>query len=239
MSDKTVLILQHVPNENAGTILDYLKSRSIPHRAIPLYEKDAVLPESNSVGAVIVMGGPMNVYEEDKHPFLKREDAFIKKVIQQRIPYLGVCLGAQLLAKAMGARVYKASTPEMGWGDVALTPQAAQDELFGQVQGKKLRVLQWHEDTFDLPKGAVLLASSKEVPHQAYCCDGLFYGFQFHVEANRPMLEDWFKNRSDLDDILIEFDGYSKKLTQITDRIYSSFFTRLTELVKAPVNRVE
>ena len=228
---KEVLILKHVPNEDAGTIRDFMESKGISYRAIDLFS-GAKLPEDvSNVAAAIIMGGPMNVYEEDKHPFLKDEDRFIKALMKAQIPCFGVCLGSQLIAKAMGKRVMKASVAEIGWQEVALTPQAAQDAVFSQVSAPKLKVLQWHEDTFELPPGAVLLASGQDVPNQAYVIEERIYGLQFHVEVNRPMLEDWFKKREDLNLILKQFDDYRPELKKITDRMYVKFF----ELIAQPV----
>ena len=225
MNKKEVIILQHVSNENAGTILDHLIAKHTPYRVLCLYEKECVLPGIGSIKSVISLGGPMNVYEEDKYPFLKQEDTFIKNIVQNEIPFLGICLGAQLLAKALNARVYKANKPEIGWSDVVLTEKAKQDALLGHVSDEKLHVLQWHEDTFDLPEGATHLASSADVYNQAYCTKGLFYGFQFHIEVNRSMLTEWFRNNPDLSQILSTYNAYSKKLNQTADQLYSRFFS--------------
>ncbi len=221
---KEVVILEHVPNEKAGTILDFLKKEKIPYREAPLYERGVSFPDLSFVRSLVVMGGPMNVYEEDKHPFLKEENAYIQSAVKKNIPYLGVCLGSQLLAKALGAGVYKAKKPEIGWDTIDLLKAAAQDSLFSGLKLSKLKVLQWHEDTFDLPEGAVHLAESKIVPHQAYHVKGLFYGFQFHVEVNRPMLEDWFKDKAELPKILADYDVYNTALSKITEKIYRNFF---------------
>src|SRR3989338_632456 len=185
---KTTIILQHVPNENAGTILAFLKEKKMPYVTVHLYEKNYVFPSLDSVRSVIVMGGPMNAYAEDKYPFLREENNFIKEVIKNGIPYLGICLGAQLLAKALDAKVYKGVQPEIGWDTVDLTDEAVTCRLFqGLEQRKSLKVLQWHEDTFDLPQGSVHLAYSRIVPNQAFCYKNLFYGLQFHIEVNRAM----------------------------------------------------
>ncbi|MBI2095247.1 MAG: type 1 glutamine amidotransferase [Candidatus Omnitrophica bacterium] len=224
---KEVIILQHVPNEGAGTILDFLKEQGISHRSVPLYGKRAAFPSVDAVRALVVMGGPMNVYEEDQYPFLKEEDAFIRLAVRKKVPYLGICLGAQLLAKALGAKVYKAGAPEIGWGMVRLSAAAAKSPLFGGMARSDLRALQWHEDTFDLPEGASALAVGDVVPNQAYAVRGLFYGFQFHLEINRAMLEDWFAKRPELPAILGEYDAYAPRLRQITDRLYRNFFFRV------------
>ncbi len=233
---KKVIILQHVVSENAGTILDFLKKKKIPFQQVKLFrdvpgtrtEKvhvPDIFPDIDKARALVVMGGPMNVYEEDKYPFLKAENTFIQEAILRGVPYLGVCLGSQLLAKAMGAKVYKAKKEEIGWDTVELTARAKEDPLFKGYKSNKLNVLQWHGDTFDLPRGAVHLAANKDVPHQAYCVAGLFYGLQFHIEVNRPMLEAWFKKRPDLPAILKEYDRYKSTLKKITDRFYNNFFS--------------
>ena len=200
------------------------RKNNISFQTVNLFETDHVLPPLDSASALVVMGGPMNVYEEDKFHFLKEEDLYIKEVVKKKVPFLGICLGSQLLAKALGAEVYKAKQEEIGWQTVDMTNQSAKDNIFSCLNSKKLKVLQWHGDTFDLPKGAVHLASSPTVPNQAYAVDGRFYGLQFHVEVDRPMLEEWFKDRKDLKEILSEYESHKPELSRITDRLYRSFF---------------
>ncbi len=224
MTAKEVLILQHVANEGAGTIRDYLDSQNIPFRFIRLYDNEILPKTMDQVHSAVVMGGPMNVYEEEKFPFLKEENIFIQRLIRENIPMLGVCLGSQLLAKALGAKVIKASAPEIGWGEVRLSAAASQDALFSEIKAPVLRFLQWHEDTFDLPNGAVHLASSAIVPNQAFRYKDRFYGFQFHVEVDRSMLADWFKNPEIQASILKEYEDYRAKLAAITKNIYYNFF---------------
>lgn len=236
---KEVLILQHVASENAGTIQQYLEKSRIPFRYVRLYKNEALPERLDSVRAVIVMGGPMNVYQEKEYPFLKSEDVFIKELVDKNIPYLGICLGAQLLAKALDARVMKAKAPEIGWGDVHLSKNAASDNLFSVIKSSSLRVLQWHEDTFDIPRGAVHLGSGDVVPNQCFSYKTLFYGFQFHIEVNRSMLEDWFKSSKELEKILNEYDNYKEELEKIAWTIYKNFFDLSGEIsssVKVPVS---
>ena len=220
---KKVFILKHVANEGAGTLADFMKAKKIPFQTVELYSGEP-LPSVQEAGAVLVMGGPMNVDEEAKHPFLKKETEFIQQLVSDDIPTLGVCLGSQLIAKALGTKVYKAAAPEIGWDHVKLTEEAKKDPLLGHISGGRLRVLQWHEDTFDLPKGTVKLASGASVPNQAYRYKQRVYAFQFHVEVDRPMLEDWFKNSEQLPRVLAEYDAYKNKLDQITERMYEKFF---------------
>lgn len=223
--NKEVLILMHVPTEDAGTIINFLNSKQIPHRSRRLYIDEPLPASLDAVRALVIMGGPMNVYEEEKYPFLEKENALIQKALKAEIPCLGICLGAQLMAKALGAAVMKAQAAEVGWCDLTLKGEALRDNLFSFLErGKKLRVLQWHEDTFDLPQGAVLLASSQIVPHQAFRYGQNAYGFQFHLEVNRPMLEQWFKGRDELNEILRTYDSYRAELDQIAYKIYEEFF---------------
>ena len=131
----------------------------------------------------------MNVYEEAKYPFLKLEDAFIKKTIDKGVS-LGICLGAQLLSKAMGAKVVKAPQKEIGWFEVNITDEGKKDSVF---KGAKptLRVFQWHEDMFEIPNGGVLLADSKNGINQAFKFGKNAYGFQFHIEVTGEIISKW------------------------------------------------
>ena len=221
---KKVFILKHVPNEDAGTILDFLKDKKIPHQGVNLYDGDA-FPMIEETRAVISLGGPMNADEEDKFPFLKEEKVFLKEAIARDLPCLGVCLGSQLLARSLGASVYKARQEEIGWDKVTLSSEAKKDTLFSVIPDAKFQVLQWHGDTFDLPRGAVHLASSRPVPNQAFRFGDKIYGLQFHVEVNKPMLKDWFKKRKNLNEILKEYDRYQPALTRITAQFYQRFFS--------------
>lgn len=223
MSTRHAAVFEHVPNEKAGTLGVFLRRERIPFREYPLYDPSTTLPDLERVRCLIVMGGPMNVYEEDKHSFLRPETALIARAVASDIPYLGVCLGSQLLAKALGAKVYQAKAPEVGWMPVDLTKESHSDTVFAAAPSP-LSVLQWHEDTFDLPDGARLLAASRLVPHQAFRYGASAYGLQFHVEADRPMLEDWFAKREDRNSILEFHDRYLPELSRITDAMYRRFF---------------
>lgn len=130
----------------------------------------------------------MNVYDDGKHPFLADETAFLREAMRAGVPVLGICLGAQLVARASGARIYRAPLGETGWGTVSLTRAGREDPVTGSLP-EVLPVLQWHEDTFGLPEQGVLLASSTACPHQAFRV-GKAWGLQFHVEVERGMLAD-------------------------------------------------
>lgn len=225
---KEVLVLKHVETEDAGTIRDYLQDKKIRFRSINLYSGDKLPVTTEEIAAVVIMGGPMNVYEEDKHAWLKEEDKFIKQIIEEKIPCFGVCLGSQLIAKAMGMRVRKAPQAEIGWDEVVLTEEAKGDALFSQIGEPMLKVLQWHEDTFELPADAVLLAKGNKVKNQAFVIGDHAYGLQFHVEVNRRMLKEWFKRRDDVVKILQDYEDYRAKLKTITEKMYQKFFEKIS-----------
>jgi GMP synthase-like glutamine amidotransferase len=137
------------------------------------------LPTPQAGDGICIMGGPMNVYEEDRHPWLKDESAWIRSFLGTDIPMLGVCLGAQLLADALGSKVYANRVKEIGWMPVRWSEQAR--SLFPGLE-TSLQVLHWHGDTFDLPGGGLLLASSAHCLNQAFLYENAL-GLQFHLEA--------------------------------------------------------
>ncbi|HJO55648.1 MAG TPA: type 1 glutamine amidotransferase, partial [Candidatus Scalindua sp.] len=177
----TVQIIKHIDIEGPGTIGDFLDDDGIPYNVIDVFNEESLPKSLSNTSAVIVLGGPMNVYEEDKYPFLKQEDGFLKEVIAEGLPTLGFCLGAQLIAKATGALVKKNPQKEIGWFSVSVTGDGSDDPLFQGFQ-EEFDVCQWHGDTFDIPEEAVRLAESELCPNQAYRVGNNIYGLQFHVE---------------------------------------------------------
>ena len=173
-----VHVLQHVPYEGIGSIASWLESQKATIRYTRFFEADP-LPSPGSVDTVIAMGGPMSVNDEDKLPWLISEKQFIRDAILQGIPVLGICLGAQLIAGAMGAKVYRNPVKEIGWCPVRAIPAAT--EKFRLPTD--CTVFHWHGETFDLPPGAVLLASSDGCKNQAFQINRNVIGLQFHLEA--------------------------------------------------------
>ena len=194
-----ILFIKHIDIEGPGILGNFFKRKGCKVRMIDLGAGD-VLPSSlDDLQAVVVLGGPMNVYEEDKYPFLKGENEFIRNVVKNEVPFLGICLGAQLLAKACGAKVGKSAKKEIGFFKVELTPEGQRDVLFMGIK-RQLDVYQWHEDTFEIPQGGKLLATSKGCPHQAFRIGLHAYGLQFHVEITDKSIKEWsqgyFKKRT-------------------------------------------
>lgn len=187
-----VLVFQHVKGEGLGLFREFLARWAIPYDTVAFHQGDSIPPLSD-YDAVLVLGGPMNVYEEDRYPFLREEDRVIKQAVGEGKPYLGICLGAQLLAKALGAPVTANPVKEIGFGDVTLTDEAARDAVFGNLSGK-FPVFQWHGDTFALPAGAVRLASSPDCPNQAFRYGSNAYAVQFHLEVTAAMVRQWARD---------------------------------------------
>ena len=183
-----MLVLQHVDCEPPAEYEDVLIEREIGVARVLLAD-GAALPNWRDYAGIIVMGGPMGAYDTGKFDWLAPELALIREAVAAGCPLWGVCLGAQLLASAMGARVWPGPRPEVGICEVSPTAGARHDPVFGGLTGP-VPVLHWHADTFDLPAGAVLLASSAQYPHQAFRV-GRAYGIQFHVEVPADLAAQW------------------------------------------------
>ncbi|MDE2167057.1 MAG: glutamine amidotransferase [Alphaproteobacteria bacterium] len=138
---------------------------------------------------LVTLGGPIGAYEEDRYPFLKAEIAAIEKRLKTGKPVLGLCLGAQLMARALGAKVYPAGFKEIGWSGISLSAAGRASPLARLAPGT--RVLHWHGDTFDLPSGATHLASTPRTPNQAFAVGGHGLALQFHLEVTAAGLERW------------------------------------------------
>lgn len=185
-----VIIIKHIDIEGPGTISESLDRYEIPYQVIDIFNGEPLPDSLSGISAVIVLGGPMNVYEEDKYPFLKQEDVFLKKVIREEVPALGFCLGAQLIAKAKGAIVKKAPQKEIGWFKITLNENSPSDLLFRGFF-EEIDVFQWHGDTFEIPNGAIKLASSELCSNQAFRIGSNIYGLQFHIEVTDEMIYQW------------------------------------------------
>ena len=182
-----VLAFRHVPFEGLGLIEPALRLRHIEVEYADLYQPGAATPDAGRYDALIFMGGPMSV--NDDLPVLRHEMEFIRQAMARRQPILGICLGAQLIARALGATVRRNPTKEIGWYGLQFTPAAGGDRLFGGLSQET--VFHWHGETFDLPPGAELLASSDLCRNQAFRAGERVYGLQFHLEVTPEMIADW------------------------------------------------
>ncbi len=187
--------IQHVPFEGPGNILEWCNNRG--HNVSHTFTFEAEpFPSINSFDWLIVMGGPMGVYDDREYPWLAEEKAFLKKAIQENKVIVGICLGAQLLADALGARIQKNITPEIGWFPVSLTPLGWESEIFKSLPAT-FEALHWHNDTFRIPEGAIHIASSEACPNQAFLFDDRIVGLQFHIETTADSLKDLLRHCGD------------------------------------------
>jgi len=186
---KNLVAIRHVPFEDLDLFAAPLKARgyAISYREAPV--DDLAAPDLFAADLLVVLGGPIGAYEEVLYSFLKPELALIDKRLQQGRPVLGICLGAQLMARALGARVYPGKK-ELGWAPLELTEAGRRSPL--RFIAPAMKVLHWHGDTFDLPAGAAHLAATERTPHQAFALGRHALGLQFHIEASAPGLERWY-----------------------------------------------
>jgi GMP synthase (glutamine-hydrolysing) len=184
-----ILILQHAGWEVPGAYGDMLAERNLrSHVVRPDLGQD--LPDVRDFSAVIAMGGPMSVNDDRDLPWLTAEKQLVRSVMTADLPYFGTCLGAQLLAAALGACVYREGQPEYGIHPVTIAPEAARDPVFAGLPDQ-VNVFQWHGETFDLPADALRLAGSADYPNQAFRIGRLAYGLQFHLEVTPHLLGTW------------------------------------------------
>jgi GMP synthase-like glutamine amidotransferase len=180
---------QHVAFENPGTILEWAKAHSFPVSYTYFCEADYALPSLSEIDVLLIMGGCMNVDEEAEYPWLIVEKQFIKQAIEAGKKVIGICLGSQLLASALGCLVYAASKKEIGFFPINFTEKALKNPLFNHFSNP-YPVFQWHGDTFDIPQKAQLIASTDTCLHQAFLMNTNVLALQFHFEMNEAVIED-------------------------------------------------
>jgi GMP synthase (glutamine-hydrolysing) len=184
------LIVKHIDIEGPGTLGEFLESQKEPFQTIELGAGDPLPASPDFYKAVVVLGGPMNVDEENLYPFLKLENDFIQEVLKEEIPFLGICLGSQLLAKAAGAKVVKSPVKEIGWYQIQLTNEGKKDPFFSGFRCED-PIYHWHGDIFQIPLKGHLLASSQGCSHQALKVGKNAYGLQFHIEVTDKSIKEW------------------------------------------------
>lgn len=174
-------VFQHVPYEDSGAIADWAMARGYALRTTHWYEPGAQPPHTGEVDFLVIMGGPMSVHDTLLHPWLLEEKAFLREYLATGRPVVGVCLGGQLLAQALGCEISKTPQMEIGWYPVDLTAEAR--ALWPQL-APQLTPLHWHRETFSLPRGASLLFTNPTCVHQGFLARDNLLGLQFHIEAN-------------------------------------------------------
>ena len=185
------LVLQHIDAEHPGILRDFMAGDGVRWDAVELDEGEPI-PSLDGYDALVVMGGPMDVWEEDLHPWLVPEKAAIVEAVREReLPFLGVCLGHQLLADALGGEVGPMSSPEVGILDVELTGEGRRDPVIGTAP-PSFKALQWHgAEVTRLPEGAVVLARSPASPVQSFRVGDSAFGIQYHVELTDATVCEW------------------------------------------------
>ena len=222
---------QHVAFEDLADLKDWAQARHHTITATRFYLNETP-PRVQAIDALIILGGPMNIYEEDEFPWLANEKRFIREAIATGKPVLGICLGAQLIADALGAKVLRNSHKEIGWFPLHLTDVALTLPLFEGLP-ERFTAFHWHGDTFDLPQDATHLATSAACNHQAFLYGECVLGLQFHLECNHAAIAKMIAHESadmtegeyvqSADDILAQESFYQatgKILATICDRFF-------------------
>jgi GMP synthase (glutamine-hydrolysing) len=241
---RRLLVFQHVPFEILGIFHPMLKDAGFRIRYVNFARHPKARPRVEDYSGLVVLGGPMNADQYDDFPHLEWEVEAIARAADAGMPILGICLGAQLIARAFGAEVNRRHSLEIGWYDVAPTPQAADDPLLGALAPSQ-PLFQWHEDALDLPEGAVHLASSAACNNQAFRIGDTVYGFQFHLEVDQPLIERWLNvpvHRAELSDLRGEIDpdvirAETTRLIGDSRALGEAVFARFIDLFDLPVRR--
>jgi len=219
------LILMHDREEDAGTIETYLNERQTDIHTVRFYEGDHLPNDALDFDTVVSMGGPMNVYEEDEYPFLVEETTFLTRCFEERLPVLGICLGAQLMAKAAGAKVTKAPEEETGWYTVSLTEEGQHDPFFSGLP-QSFTVFQLHGDTFEIPHEGTLLATSSACRNQAFRISNSL-ALQFHLEVQAAKLAIWLIRHNLREDVLKTYQEIREELDKNAWKLCDNFFGEL------------
>lgn len=227
----TVLILKNVPGEGPGTIEDFLAGHNMRYSIIDLASEET--PLTDGFDALVILGGPMSANDTDKFPYIKKEIELVRDFSGKGKKVLGICLGAQIMARAFGAKVYPGPEKEIGWYDIDIDYSGGRDRLMGRLAQhpqtkeylKSIKVFQWHGETFDIPKGAVRVATSQLYPNQAFRYGEKAYAFQFHIEVREETIYEWLKDEAvDLAVLKKDTGLFFKQYQQRALNFYRDFF---------------
>jgi len=185
-----LLVLQHIGCEPLGLIEPALKERGMEYRYVRPFAGEPIPKDLSGWDGLIALGGSMSANDGERLGFIADELRLLTKVLEAGMPALGICLGAQLIAKAAGAEVTAGEEKEIGWYPLTLTEEGEKDRLLDGLPGT-FPVFQWHGETFDIPRGAVCLAGSERYSNQAFRLGEKVYGLQFHLETTQPMITEW------------------------------------------------
>jgi GMP synthase-like glutamine amidotransferase len=229
----SVLIIKNIATEGPGTIEEFLRRKDIPFKIVDLNSGE-IPPPLEEIDTLVIMGGPMAVYKFDKYPHLVIGSRLIREAINRDMRVLGICLGCQMVAYCLGAEVYRGQKEEIGWYHIELTGDGLRDPLMRRLAAhpkvgdfwRRFEVFHWHGDTFDLPLGAVLLASSHLYKHQAFRYGNRVYGFQFHIEVTKDMISEWVEDLPDSKRIMKETDIIYEELIGRAMNFYKIFFKK-------------
>ena len=230
---KRVLVIRNVSYETEGMFEGLLRDAGLDLNIVDFQQNAKAEPSLDGHAGVVVMGGPMGANDTDRFPYLLQVERLCTEAMARSVPLAGVCLGAQIMARVLGSEVYPNPVREVGWYDLKTTRAAAEDPLFSGLDSREV-VLQWHGDTFDLPEGAVLLASSPDCANQAFRYGKNGYAIQFHLEIIESMIREWVRRdaargwlgkegRISTDRILADTDTYMARSKEIGRRVYSHF----------------
>lgn len=232
MKQLRIHYIQHIPFEDLASIAEWVQVRGHQLSHTRMFTEDP-FPPIETIDWLIIMGGFMSTGDEAEYPWLVQEKQFIGEAIAQGKVVLGICLGAQLIAEVLGARVYRNTHKEIGWFPIAFTDAARQSPLFDFFP-RHIEVFHWHGDTFELPSGATHMAWSEGCQNQAFVLGDRVVGLQFHIEMTRESVHALIAHSANE---LREDSPYIQQAEQMTGRTYT--FLQTNEAMYELLNRLE
>jgi GMP synthase (glutamine-hydrolysing) len=218
---KKLLIITHDESDGFGTLEAFLRCQRFSINTVKFCEGEMPPAKARQFAAIVTIGKSMGAQDKNRYLFLRKEAELLEQAMESNIPILGVCLGAQMIARACGVSTVKATGQDIGWKNVFVTNEGKRDILF-QGLPNVLKVFHCHEETFEIPHGGLLLATSSGCPHQAFRY-GNAYGLQFHVEITSEILMEWFNGKPELPEYVDIYRGIERDFFIQAKMIYSNF----------------